>query len=45
LNFFSFVSVVATFDADQNGEVDFAEFIQALSVFATTETKEKKFKC
>jgi len=36
--------VVATFDADKSGEVDFPEFIQALSVFATTDGKENKFK-
>jgi Ca2+-binding EF-hand superfamily protein len=27
--------VVSTFDTDNNGEVDFSEFIQALSIFAT----------
>jgi serine/threonine-protein phosphatase 2B regulatory subunit len=36
--------VVSTFDSDKNGEVDFEEFITALSVFATTTGKEKKFK-
>jgi len=36
--------VVATFDADKSGEVDFPEFINALSVFATTEGKEDKYK-
>jgi len=36
--------VVATFDADHSGEVDFPEFISALSVFATADGKEKKYK-
>ncbi len=37
--------VVATFDADKSGEVDFQEFITALSVFAQTDGKDQKFKC
>eukprot|EP00457_Paulinella_chromatophora_P020612 gb/GEZN01022700.1/.p1 GENE.gb/GEZN01022700.1/~~gb/GEZN01022700.1/.p1 ORF type:complete len:176 (+),score=45.33 gb/GEZN01022700.1/:29-556(+) len=37
--------VVETFDDDKSGEVDFMEFIKALSVFATMEAKlEEKFK-
>jgi len=36
--------VVATFDSDKSGEVDFPEFISALSVFATAEGKEDKYK-
>jgi len=36
--------VVATFDSDQSGEVDFHEFIKALSVFTTSgDVKESKF--
>jgi Ca2+-binding EF-hand superfamily protein len=34
--------VIATFDADKNGEVDFKEFIQSLAIFAKTESKEEK---
>jgi len=36
--------VVATFDSDKSGEVDFPEFISALSVFATAEGKGDKYK-
>jgi len=36
--------VVAIFDADKNGEVDFQEFITALTVFTSATSKEQKFK-
>jgi serine/threonine-protein phosphatase 2B regulatory subunit len=36
--------VVATFDSDKSGEVDFREFITSLSVFTVPSAKEEKFK-
>eukprot|EP00823_Brevimastigomonas_motovehiculus_P002540 TRINITY_DN1547_c0_g3_i1.p1 TRINITY_DN1547_c0_g3~~TRINITY_DN1547_c0_g3_i1.p1 ORF type:complete len:211 (-),score=25.60 TRINITY_DN1547_c0_g3_i1:209-841(-) len=36
--------VVDTFDSDKSGEVDFQEFISALSVFAVQDNKDEKFK-
>lgn len=35
--------VVETFDSDSSGEVDFEEFITALSIFATMQNEKKKF--
>lgn len=38
--------VIDTFDADKNGEVDFPEFIQALSIFSTNPNNlDEKHKC
>lgn len=37
--------VIATFDTDGSGEVDFKEFVSALGVFASTDSKEDKYKC
>jgi len=36
--------VIATFDTDGSGEVDFKEFVSALAVFASTDTKEEKYR-
>lgn len=36
--------VVETFDSDGSGEVDFQEFISALSIFATMQNEGKKYK-
>lgn len=35
--------VVETFDSDSNGEVDFQEFITALSIFSTPQEEVKKY--
>jgi len=36
--------VVETFDVDKSGEVDFQEFITALSIFSTMQDEQRKFK-
>lgn len=37
--------VIDIFDTDQNGEVDFKEFIQGVSQFSVRGDKESKLKC
>ena len=37
--------MIAVFDEDGGGDVDFKEFIRALSIFSSKGNKEEKLKC